>query len=72
MGGFKLTSILQALITLLSSDIARVIFVLAIIGVGYMWLYVGRLPKGTAISAIIGIGIVFSAPYIAQQLGIAG
>lgn len=72
MDGFRLASILQALINLLSSDVARIIFVLSIIGVGYMWLFLGRLPKGAAISAIIGIGIVFSAPFIAQQLGIGG
>jgi type IV secretory pathway VirB2 component (pilin) len=72
MGGDKLASILQALITLLSSDVARLLFVAAIIGVGYAWLYAGRMPKGAAISAIIGIGIVFSAPWIAQQLGIGG
>ena len=68
--GFQLANILQALIQLLNSDIARIIFVLSIIGVGYGWLYMGRIPHGRAIGAIVGIGIVFSASYIAQQLGI--
>ncbi len=72
MDGFKLASILQGLITLLSSDVARLIFVVSIIGVGFAWLSKGMMPKGAAIGAIIGIGIVFSAPWIAQQLGIGG
>ena len=71
-GGFQLVSILESLIDLLQSDIARIIFVLSILGIGYGWLYLGRIPKGRAIGAIIGIGIVFSASYIAQQLGVGG
>lgn len=67
---FQLVSILQGLIQLLNSDIARIIFVLSIIGVGYGWLYMGRIPQHRAIGAILGIGIVFSASYIAQQLGV--
>jgi len=69
-GGFQLQSILQALINFLNGGIARTLFVLSIIGVGYGWLYLGRIPQGRAIGAIIGIGIVFSASYIAQQLGV--
>lgn len=70
MSGFQLADILKQLITLLSSDVARIIFVLAIVGIGYGWLYLGKIPQGRAIGAIIGIGIVFSAPYIATQLGL--
>lgn len=68
--GFQLQTILQNLIDLLNSSIARIIFVLAIIGVGYGWLYLGRIPKSRALGAIIGIGLVFSASYIARQLGV--
>lgn len=70
MGDFQLVTILKALIHLLTSDIAKIIFVLSIIGVGYAWLFMGRIPKSAAVAAIIGIGLVFSAPYIANQLGI--
>lgn len=69
---FQVVNVLQGLIRLLSSDIARLIFVLSIIGVGYGWLYLGRIPRDRAIGAIVGIGIVFSATYIAQHLGIRG
>jgi len=68
----QITPILNGVIQLLSSGIARLIFVLAIVGVGYGWLYLGRLPKERAIAAIVGIGIVFSATWIAQQLGVGG
>lgn len=67
-GGFQLTTILQQFISLLNSDIARLLFVIAIIGVGYGWLYMGRIPKSRALGAIIGIGIVFSASYLGQRL----
>lgn len=66
----ELTVILNGLITLLTSNIAKIIFVLSIIGVGYGWLFLGRIPKGRAIGAIAGIGMVFSAGWIAQQLGV--
>ncbi len=66
-----LSSILTKLTDLLTSDIAKLIFVLSIVGIGYGWLYLGRIPKGRAIGAIAGIGIIFSAGWIAQQLGIS-
>jgi type IV secretory pathway VirB2 component (pilin) len=65
-----LSSILSSLTDLLTSDIAKIIFILSIIGVGYGWLYLGSIPKGRAIGAIVGIGIVFSAGWIARQLGV--
>ena len=67
---FQVVSILQGLVSLLNADVARVIFILSIVGVGYGWLYLGRIPKGRAIGAMIGIGIVFSASWIAGQLGV--
>lgn len=71
IGNNQIASILNGLVSLLTSSIARIIFVLAIIGVGYGWLYLGQIPKGRAIGAIVGIGIVFSAGWIAQQLGVS-
>lgn len=69
-GGFQLVSFLEGLVNLLNGSVARVIFVLAIIGIGYGWLYLGRVPKEKAIGGIIGIGIVFSASYIAHKIGV--
>lgn len=65
-----LKTVLSGLVELLTSDIAKIIFVLSIVGVGYGWLYLGQIPKGRAIGAIVGIGIIFSAGWIAQQLGV--
>ena len=66
----RLSTLLNGLIALLTSDVARLIFIVAIIGIGYGWLYLGQIPKGRAIGAIVGIGIVYSAGWIAQQLGV--
>lgn len=65
-----LSSVLNGLIRLLSSTPARLIFIVAIIGVGYGTLALGKIPKEKAIGIIIGIGIVFSASYIAQKMGL--
>jgi len=72
LGDSKLTQVLGSLINLLNSGVARSLFTLAIIGVGYGWLYMGQIPKGRAVGAVIGIGIVFSASWIAKALGIDG
>ena len=65
----QLTSVLNALVDLVTSSPAKILFVLAIIGVGYSTLALGKMNKSRALSVVIGIGIVFSAGYIAQQLG---
>ena len=67
---FAVTTYLNDLVTLLQSDVAKVVFVLAIVGIGYGWLWLGRIPKERAMGSIIGIGLVFSASYIAQQFGL--
>lgn len=69
---FFLDSVLNNLIDLMTSDIARLLFVLAVIGTGYAWIGTGRLPKKWAVSIILGIGLVFSASTIAQKLGVGG
>ena len=69
-GHDTLTSVLNGLISLLTSTPARLMFVLAIIGVGYGTLALGKIPKEKAIAIVIGIGIVFSASFIAQKMGI--
>ena len=66
----KLTSILNSLVDLVTSTPAKILFVLSIIGVGYSTLALGKMNKGRAIGIVMGIGIVFSSGYIAQQLGL--
>lgn len=67
-----LSTIFVGLIQLLSGNYARLIMVIAVIGVGYFWIWKGSIPAGRAISAIIGIGLVFSAGFICTSLGING
>jgi len=65
-----LTSVLSGLIGILTSTPARLMFVVAIIGVGYGTLALGKIPKERAVAIVIGIGIVFSASFIAQKMGL--
>jgi type IV secretory pathway VirB2 component (pilin) len=70
-GQDKLSSVLSGLIGILTSTPARLMFVVAIIGVGYGTLAIGRIPKEKSIAIVIGVGIVFSASYIAKKLGLS-
>ena len=70
MDGFALLNILQGAINLLTSKVAALVFVIAVIGIGYGCIKLGKIPKEKAISIVIGIGIVYSAAYIAGALGI--
>jgi len=65
-----ISSVLDGLISLLTSTPARLMFVVAIIGVGYGTLALGKIPKEKSVAIIVGIGIVFSASYIAQKMGL--
>ncbi len=65
----QLSSVLNALVDLVTSTPAKILLVLAIIGVGYSTLALGKMNKSHALGVVIGIGIIFSAGYIAQQLG---
>lgn len=66
----KVTSILNSLVDLVTSTPAKIIFVLSIISIGYSTLSLGKLNKSRAVAMVIGIGIVFSSGYIAQQMGL--
>ena len=66
----KLDSVLQGLVNFITSGPAKAIFVLAIVGVGYGTLALGRIDKTRAVSIVIGVGMIYSAGYIAQQLGL--
>lgn len=69
-GGDMISSVLSGLISVLTSTPARLMFVVAIIGVGYGTLALGKIPKEKAVAIVIGIGIVFSASFIAQKMGL--
>jgi type IV secretory pathway VirB2 component (pilin) len=69
-GSDMLSSVLSGLISLLTSTPARLMFVIAIIGVGYGTLALGKIPKEKAVAIVVGVGIVFSASYIAQKMGL--
>lgn len=68
--GDMLSTVLNGLIGLLTSTPARLVFVISIIGVGYGTLALGKIPKERGGAVVIGIGIVFSASYIAQKMGL--
>jgi len=65
-----LSSVLSGLIGVLTSTPARLMFVVSIIGVGYGTLALGKIPKEKAVAIVIGVGIVFSASFIAQKMGL--
>lgn len=65
-GGDMFDSILKGLLDFLTSTPARIIAIIAIIGVGYATLSMGKMPKDKAICTVVGIGLVFGASYIAQ------
>lgn len=71
LDGFAITGILTRLIALLNHEVTRLCFVLALIAIGYGWLYLGRIPKEKAIGAIVGVGLIASSSYIAKWLGVA-
>ena len=66
--GFMVVTILQNLCSLLQSDVARVLFILGIIGVGYYTFADPMIGKKKGICVLVGIGIVFSATYIGNKL----
>lgn len=68
-GSFSLTTALNQLIQLLASQIGGAVCVLSIVCVGYAWLRAGRIEKGPAVVAIVGISVIFSAAWIANYLG---
>lgn len=59
---------LQGLIQLLTGKLARLLAILAVIGIGYMTLC-GRLSIRYALYVCLGIGIIFGAPSIVALLG---
>lgn len=52
---------------LLSNGLLRTVAIVALIAAGFGWL-TGRVNTGALITVIIGIAIIFSAPWIVDQL----
>jgi type IV secretion system protein VirB2 len=63
------TNFLSALQDLLTSTWARIVAIIAVVFLGFMWMF-GRLSMALAMSTIGGIILVFGAPAIVD--GIAG
>lgn len=68
----QIDKVLQALLDYLTSTPARIIAVLAIVGVGYATLHIGRMQKQKAIAVVVGIGIIFGGAAVLQMLGLGG
>lgn len=63
----NLESFGQSVLNLLSNGLLRTIAILALIAAGFGWL-TGRVNTGALVTVIIGIAIIFSAPWIVDQL----
>jgi type IV secretion system protein VirB2 len=63
----NLESFGQSVLNLLSNGLLRTVAILAIIAAGFGWL-TGRVNTGALVTVIIGIALIFSAPWIVDQL----
>jgi len=61
------TNFLQALVDLLTNTWARIIGIIAVIGVGILWM-LGRLQWGVAAAVVGGLILVFGAPAIVDSV----
>lgn len=68
-GSDPVSSLLQHLVDLLTNTWIRVIAVLAIATIGYMTISLGKIPRGTAVSIVLGIAVALGAGQIASMLG---
>ncbi len=66
----KVSEVIERVTDLITSDIGKGLCTLAIIGVGFGWLKLGKLEKEQALAVIIGIGVIYSAAYIVRQFGV--
>lgn len=67
----NLESFGTAVLGLLSNGLLRTVAILAIIAAGFGWL-TGRVNTGALVTVIIGIALIFSAPWIVTQLSGGG
>ncbi len=63
----NLDSFADSVLALLSNGLLRTVAILALIAAGFGWL-TGRVNTGALVTVIIGIAIIFSAPWIVDQL----
>ncbi|MBB4642688.1 TrbC/VirB2 family protein [Rhizorhapis suberifaciens] len=63
----NLESFGNAVLGLLTNGLLRIVAILALIAAGFGWL-TGRVNTGALVTVIIGIAIIFSAPWIVDQL----
>lgn len=70
-GNDPVSSLLQHLVDLLTDTWIRVIAVLAIATIGYMTISLGKIPRGAAISIVLGIAVVLGSAQLASMLGFA-
>lgn len=63
----NLESFSQSVLNLLSNGLLRTVAILALIAAGFGWL-TGRVNTGALVTVVIGIAIIFSAPWIVGQL----
>lgn len=66
-----ISTILEGGLNLLTSKPAVAMFLISIVWVGYQTFGTGKFPKERGLMIMVGIGIVFSATYIAKQIGVA-
>lgn len=60
-----------SVLALLSNGLLRTVAILALIAAGFGWL-TGRVNTGALVTVIIGIAIIFSAPWIVDQISGGG
>lgn len=70
-GGDVISQVLENCLSLLQSKIARLVAVIAIVGVGYATVFLGRIPKERAAAIVLGIGLIYGAGFIVEKLGYA-
>src|SRR3546814_5127710 len=63
----NLESFGNAVLGLLSNGLLRIVAILALIAAGFGWL-TGRVNTGALVTVIIGIAIIFSAPWFVDKL----
>ncbi len=68
-GGFYLVTVLQNLVAILTGPVASSIIVIAIVGVGYLWIHEGRINKTHALVVIVGGSVIWGASWLASTLG---
>ncbi|NTF10663.1 TrbC/VirB2 family protein [Agrobacterium rubi] len=62
-----LQTVVQALVDFITGPFGRLVAIIAVIGLGFL-AFVGRLSWFTAGAVVLGIGLVFGAPAIVDEL----